>query len=736
MSPSKSLWVAFTSGCRAAILLVSLTFLAATAHAQAPLRLVDDDTEVSEISFKFADTQTLPTRDLEQQIALEEPSVFDQVRDVLPLLSTPPTSFSPIVLQKDVVRLRNYYRSHGFLHTQITYEASQLDTTSNTIHVIFSIREGPPLIIQDVGFFTPDSNYAVTQFEGQLRERWIDFRDRSTFQRGERFTDYKYTRLKSDIVAWLQNRGFAFPQVEGDSTIDRQANTADIRFFVDAGPRGYISEINVEGNESVSDEVIRRELPFEVGDRFSASALDRGQQELFALNLFRLAVVSVPDDQPRDSTVVVNVRVREASPRYVRAQTGYARGTGLLLEGLWRHRNFLGGARTFTTNVTWNSGVGSYTSARPFINRVDRRFRASFALRQPYLFTTNLSGVVSPYYLYEDDPLLTGSEYGLNTTLLYEILPFRVINLNHNFSRATVDRGDQHVSIEEDDFVARDLFNKSIFTLTATMGKARDFLKPEKGFLLRPFAEFAGHFLASDIDYYKLGGEASVYQPITDQLTAAVRLNGGRLTLLGDSRYDESNVFNEAGLIVQNGLLETRFDRIRFYAGGGSDVRGWAPRMLGPKVAQADTLYMREDGKTIQRNGVPVPARNDAGHIRFRNYRYEILGGLTKLTANLEMRFPFPWFGPSWHAAAFLDFGQVAEQGLPLSGFRYGTGAGLRYETAIGYLRLDLAYKINPTQEDLISPRESFLRNIGRNVDAETSIWQRFRIHLNIGQAF
>ena len=714
------------------VALVGLCLLlsALPARAQAPLRLVNQNTNVGEISFNFVDTQTLTPQQLKAQIALTEPGFFNAVRSVLPLLSSRPYPFSPVVLQKDVVRLRRYYHQQGFLHPEIGYSASQLDTTDNEIHVIFSIDEGPPVIIQDIGFFTPDSSYAVTQFTEGMREQWIRFRDQNTFQVGERYTDFKYIRVQSNVTTWLKNQGYAFAEVQGDSTIDRQSNTADIRYFVDAGPRGYISEINIEGNESVSDDVVRRELPFDVGDRFSSRALARGEQELFALDLFRLALIEVPE-QPRDSTVAVEVRVQEADPRLVRAQTGYARTTGLILEGRWTHRNFLGGARNLTATTVWNSGFGAYASSKQFADPVNNRLRASLALRQPYLFVTRLSGVVAPFFVYENDALLRGWEAGVNTSLFYEILPFRLISLEHSFSRASVtNRNLTNRVREEDPLLERDLFSKSIFTLTATLGKTDDFLSPEEGFLVRPFAEFAGRFLGSSIEYYKLGGEASFYQPLPGGINAAFRLAGGRLFLLGSSKYNELDVFNEAGIIVENGVQEMRFDRIRFYAGGGSDVRGWAPRMLGPKVAQADTVFQDDE------DGNPEPRRNENGEIVFDDFRYERLGGLAKMAGNLEFRFPFPMLGPAWNIASFLDFGQVSEGNLHPKNFRFGTGAGLRYETSFGHIRLDLAYKLNPTTEDLISPEEAFLWKTGRIEEPDPSFWQRFRIHLNIGQAF
>ena len=92
----------------------------------------------------------------------------------------------------------------------------------------------------------------------------------------------------------------------------------------------YPEGILIEGNESVPDYVVRRELPLQVGQRFSQQKMIEGQRELFGLDLFRVAVADVPE-QERDNTVTVRYVVREAKLRVVRAQTGYGFEDGIVL---------------------------------------------------------------------------------------------------------------------------------------------------------------------------------------------------------------------------------------------------------------------------------------------------------------------------------------------------------------------------------------------------------------------
>ena len=92
----------------------------------------------------------------------------------------------------------------------------------------------------------------------------------------------------------------------------------------------------------------------------------------------------------------------------------------------------------------------------------------------------------------------------------------------------------------------------------------------------------------------------------------------------------------------------------RFYAGGGGTVRGFRYQSIGPQFASTRPV-----------GGIGV----DVGSVEFRQR-----------------------FGASWGAAAFVDAGQLESTGVPFSGpVMVGAGVGVRYYTAIGPIRADLA---------------------------------------------
>ncbi len=742
------------------------------AAAQDPLYLVNDSTQVRDLSFQFVGTQTFETSRLRNQIATSAPSFLTRVQNVfafLPSVSRQTFPFDPLTVQRDVARLRTFYNRHGFLSPRIDYPVSQFDTTSNTIHVIFTVREGPPVVIQDVRFLPADgTGYAVEQFAGGMRSRWISFRDRTSFQLGERYTEFKRVQIEDRVRTWLRDEGFAFAQVSSFVSIDTTARTADLRFLVDAGPRARIDRIAVDGNTTVSRSVVLRELSFAEGDVFSASALKDGQRQLFGLNLFRVAIADVPD-QPRDSTVTVRYRVREGKLRTVTGELGYGVRTGLSGTAQWSHRNFFGDARNFSAGLTAETGLLSQPNVLPgtFLSggqEDERLYRASVSLNQPYFFHPRLSLTVSPFVQEQKVTSLAPADrfgglnerqFGVNTTLLYEIFPFRTVSLQHTLSRTQQfgpDAGAGSGTLPDaflDPFrTGTDLFDRSIFTLTGTFGRTDDFINPTRGFLIRPTVRVGGivgsRVVASDVQFVSASFEASGYLPVSDAVDLAGRITAGRLWPLQDSREAFRTTPTEDNVLAL-ASAENRFDNFLFTAGGGTDLRGWPPQQAGPK-------FVRQSDGVVQ-------------------YAYEAIGATSKIGVNLEARLPFPGLGASWRTAVFLDGAYLSDDGYDLapqvtfrertggtpdvdaristerSQILVGTGAGIRYETPVGFLRVDLAVKLTPDRLDLRNPV-----TVGNNLEAEdgetgrpepvpvsatdTRFIRNFRLHVGIGRTF
>ena len=701
----------------AGLLVLTAGFSARPSRAQDDLRQVRPDTRVRAVDFRFVGSHVLDEDQLSEQIVTQGPSFGDRMRqrfDFLPFVDPRVHLFDPIELQRDMARLRRFYERNGFLNPRIDYPASQYRASTNRIRVIINVDEGPPLrVVERV--ITPST------LPPQHGTAWENLEERAPLSPGSRYTEFDRLQLESRVRSFWRDRGYAFADVRTNLAVDSTVSEVRLDLRANLGPLARIDSIMVEGIESVGRYVVMRELPFKVGDLFSAEKLVDGQRSLFGLNLFRVALVEVPD-QAADSTVSIRIRLRESDPRYIEAQTGYGREDGLLVSSTFRHRNFLGDSRSLSVSGSAQTGL----FAAPPADRVPvREYRAGVSVGQPYFFTRDLSLQLGVDGALLDNPN-QDTRYrsaGVTPSLLYEILPFRSVTLQYRISQ--IEPLNQTTTVGK-----LGIFSKDVLATTFTVGRLNNYLNPRRGWIIRPSAEVAGTLLSRDIAYRRGSVDAFLYIPITRRSTVALSLRAGRLVPTGPSTNQSDPD------------TEFRFDDIRLYAGGANDVRGWALNLIGPQIARADTVVAQDDGS-----------------YKVSNPRYEAVGGLGKLAGSAEFVFPAPLLSSNWRVAVFLDFGgvsssierdaegramvdensqpEIRDRAFPKgSDLRFAAGTGLRLQTPVGAIRLDLAWKLNPAGSDLHRPQDEILFNRGLAGEPEERRWRRLNFHISINRAF
>jgi outer membrane protein insertion porin family len=642
----------------------------------------------------------------------------------LPFVSKPgPHPFDPLNLQRDVARLREFYRRSGFPEASIRYEVA-LDEERNRVDVQFLISEGRPLTLAAVSYSGPAGSTVDEVLALDVVPLWRRFVEGEKGHMGERFGDLTRAQMSGNPLRWLREHGYPFPTGDSELELDSAAFQVGLTVRIDPGPRSRVGSVDVEGVTSVGDDIVLREVPIREGDWFSARKVSQGRQRIFSLDLFSTAAADVVPLEEPDSTVQVLFRVREGRRRSLNTFVGYTNTGGLSLGGSWEHRNFVGGARTLAVSGTAETGALAFLAEIP-----DQYFRGAVSLRQPFLFVSGLSLVASPFGEYRDDYRDRSWEGGMDGTLVYQYAPLQAISLRSRVSTRKV----LEYRIEElgegttlgllgskasaDSLAGRVVV--SAITLSATWSRLDDPANPRRGYLLQPILEVTAPLGFPTNEYFKAEIWGSLYRPLGGRARLAGGLRAGRIFPFGGSvPASDSNGLRE--------FLQLR--DVNLTAGGPTDVRGWGSRLMGPKIPDID---LSRDGDTLV----------------YSAFRYLPLGGLARVSGAVELQFPIPGLRSSLSGHVFLDGGRVwtpdhrflpPDDPYDQDKAYFSTGGGFGIETPVGPIRVSLGYKLNPSPLDLRDPSDVLKRLLANEsiLDDPPKTIRRFQLHLTVGRSF
>lgn len=280
-------------------------------------------------------------------------------------------------------------------------------------------------------------------------------------------------------------------------------------------------------------------------------------------------------------------------------------------------------------------------------------YRIDLKLTQPSFITLRTTLVINPFIRRQKEPGYKVNRLGNDLKINHQMTGHIRSSAVYSFERVTLDLG----SVARDPRATgtgNDLYNKSSLTLGLTRDESTPLFSPEKGTFSAITIKYSGLGMGSDYHFTKLLLDLRAYREFPG-IVLALRVKTGGIESHDRDKY----------VPVED----------RFYAGGASSVRGWARAMLGP----------------LDENDVPI-------------------GGKSLLEGSVEFRYPI--IGPL-SGVVFLDYGNVWIESFSfhLDDLRYAAGAGLRYSTPIGPVRLDA----------------------GRPVFEEES---KFQFHISVGQAF
>ncbi|MEO9575766.1 MAG: outer membrane protein assembly factor BamA [Tateyamaria sp.] len=309
--------------------------------------------------------------------------------------------------------LRDFYFSRGYVDFRTLGTNAQLTEERDGFFLVFNIQEG-----QQFSF----GNVIVSS---DLPE--VDVAKYQSLVKAKHGVTYSPT-LVDDEISRLERQGqrdgVDFLRVEPRVTRNDRDLTLDVELILTRGPRVFVERIDIEGNTTTLDRVIRRQFKIAEGDPFNPREIRDSAERIRALDFFAASNVDAREGS-RPDQVVIDVDVEEQPTGSLNFGGSYGADDGFGLVLAFTERNFLGRGQTFGFNFSTaqESEQYGFTFIEPsFLGRdvafgLNLRYSASdssFAnydaenllFRPSLTFPVSERGRLSLRYTYDRDEML------------------------------------------------------------------------------------------------------------------------------------------------------------------------------------------------------------------------------------------------------------------------------------------------------------------------------------------
>jgi len=521
--------------------------------------------------------------------------------------------------EKDTEKFTKVLRAQGYYDEKIKVEINE---KNQPVKVIFQVNPGPLYTFKTI----------ETQVPGKSKNLQLPSPAQLGLKTGEPAIAKAVINAQETLLGKIKDQGFPFPKIqERRVVVDHRTKNVNVTFDIDTGPSARFGSTEISGLQSVNKDFVLKKLPWHKGEKFDASLLSKFRDNLTATKLFSIVRIDYGEKLGTNGLLPISVEVTERKHRSVRAGAAWSSDEGIGGKIAWEHRNlFHNGERLYLGIVASQIDLSAEAIfEKPYFIRDDQSLAFNFAISN------------------ETTDAYDSQNIGGALLINRQIRERMVLGAGLGFRASKVKQLGETQNFE-------------LFYLPAQFDwdTSNSLLDPTRGGKLN--VKLAPYF-----DVQKSGPSFTkgflVYSHYFQILESPFLLFAGRVGV---------------GSIVGASRTDIPAD-LRFYAGGGGSIRGYAYQRVGPLVG--DT---------------PV-------------------GGRSVLELSAEFRYKIT---ETIGCVAFVDGGTAYEATYPNfdETIRWGAGPGFRYYTPIGPLRLDIGFPLNKRP----------------GIDSD------YQIYVSIGQAF
>ncbi len=614
---------------------------------------VQENAKVEVRRVNFVGNKAIADAELRDVISTREGSLLS--------ILTSAGTYREDVFQRDLLLVQAHYWDHGYVQVKVANPLVELSPDKQSMYITINVDEGPQYRLGKVD---------VT---GDLLAEKKVFLDRVSVKTGEIFNRSKLSDDLTRLTDYYKDRGYAYVNATPATPVNEKTRTVDVMFEIQKGPLVTFDRINIRGNSKTRDKVIRRELRIIEGDVFNQARIDNSKRRATALGYFEKVDVSTKRGSS-DDKMEVNFEVAERPTGTFQIGAGFSSVENFIAQAQISQNNLLGRGQMLTLqaqlsslrqlfllqfqdlyflDTNWTFGFNLFRQDQ-FLFSFVRRSKGG-SLTWGYLLAEDLRLMLT--YTLEDVSVSTGGFSGIFSSS--SLQPTPGLGTLANLTRAGITSSARAL-------LSYDSRDNRMF--------------PTRGWYNTLSGEVADNFLASQNVFTRFEAVARAFYPIWGPFVLRLKANAGLI-----SSRDPHGV----------PIFE------RYFVGGIYDVRGFAPRSLGPVIR------------------APSDRAQDSALRSF------LVGGNMNVIGNAEIEFPiFDKVGI--RGVVFTDVGnsfnlerQYCQENRPqsvdaskdpcsnpfdLGAFRASWGFGFRWFSPIGPLRFEwgIPFKTLPGEQPIV----------------------------------
>ena len=467
--------------------------------------------------------------------------------------------------------LRDFYLSRGYVDFQTKSVSTEFSREKNAFFITYVVEEGQSYRFGKITTISEIDGVDAAAYQSLIRIRG-----------GATYSPSVVDNTISRMEGLALKQGLSFVRVDPRVTRNDRDGTLDIEFALVKGDRIFVERIDIEGNATTLDRVIRTQFRTVEGDPFNPREIREASERIRALGFFSNADVQARQGTSADQ-VIVDVNVEEQNTGSLSFGATYGADAGVGLSLSFTETNFLGRGQGLRFEVTTTTGsqVYSFDFSEPNALGRDLLLGLTANYKETKNYNSRYSTRTGTFSPRVEFPVSEFGRVGVRYTLGYGDI-FGVSSGDANGDGFNDGDTNQNGAIDGAEVAntgssailqaeqAAGASWRSGIGLSYTYDTRRRGLDPNAGILLRFSTDFAG--LGGNTKYVKTTALASAERKIlNDEVTLRASVEGGALASVGGS----------TSRIIDRFILSS------------SQLRGFAYAGIGPRdlnVSNEDAL--------------------------------------------------------------------------------------------------------------------------------------------------